>query len=70
MTDEKVLTTRELATRLKLDPKKLRALLREMGKGAKGDRYEFRETDLPKLIAAIKDHAKSAKKQGGKHEKN
>jgi len=62
MADEKVFTTKELAARLKMKPKSLRALLRGIGKGAKGERYQFHEKDVAKLIAAIKE-AKAAKKE-------
>ena len=64
MTDEaKTLGTNELAAKLKMKPKALRALLRDMGKGAKGEHYEWKERDLPKLVAAIKEHKKAAKKE-------
>jgi len=62
MSDEtKTLGTRELAAKLKLDPKHLRALLRGIGKGAKGQHYQWKENDLPKLIAAIKTAKKEVK---------
>jgi hypothetical protein len=54
--EAKTLGTAEVAKRLKISPKDLRAHLRSVGKGAKGERYEFHEKDLPKLIAAIKEH--------------
>jgi len=53
---EELLTSKEVAKRLKLDPKALRKCLRRMGKGAKGKKYEFTEKDIPKLSAAIKEH--------------
>jgi hypothetical protein len=57
MADEKVLTTTEIAAKLKLDPKRLRAIMRANGVHApKSGRYQFHEKDLPKLIASIKDH--------------
>lgn len=56
MTDEaKTLTTAQLAARLKMKPKALRAALRSIGKGAKGKRYTFKDADVPKLRAAIKE---------------
>lgn len=57
------LTTREVAAKLKIDPKTLRKHLRAIRGKSPGVRYEFHEKDLPKLIAAIKEHeSKPAKK--------
>jgi hypothetical protein len=76
----KMVGTKELATRLKLDPKELRALLRKISGKAPGVRYEWKESDpflkkLPVLIADRKlreqkivksEPVKKAKKEGGK----
>ena len=56
MTEQaKTLTTAQLAARLKMRPKQLRASLRNLGKGAKGKRYEFTDADVAKIRAAIKE---------------
>ena len=62
MSDEaKTFTTAEVAAKLKLDPKRLRAIMRANGMHApKSGRYTFTEKDIVKLTAAIKD-AKPAK---------
>ena len=61
MTDEeKTLGTKELAAKLKLDPKTLRKHLRAILGKAPGERYAWRENSaaLPKLIAAIREAEK------------
>lgn len=56
MTDEaKTLTTAQLAARLKMKPKALRAALRSIGHGSKGKRYTFTQADVAKIRAAIKE---------------
>ena len=62
----KMLGTKEVAARLKLDPKELRALLRKISGKAPGVRYEWKQNDpflrkLPQLIKA----ANTATKDGG-----
>jgi hypothetical protein len=57
MPDEKVLTTTEIAAKLKLDPKRLRAIMRANGMHApKSGRYQFHEKDFTKLSTAVKEH--------------
>jgi phage antirepressor YoqD-like protein len=51
------LGTKEVAKQLKIDPKRLRAIMRANGMHApKSGRYEFHEKDIAKLSAAIKEH--------------
>lgn len=59
-TIDATLTTTQLAARLKLKPKQLRAALRSIGKGSKGKRYTFKGEDVAKIRAAIREanHAK------------
>jgi len=57
MADEKILTTTEVAAKLKLDPKRLRAIMRANGMHApKSGRYVFHEKDVAKLSATVKEH--------------
>jgi phage antirepressor YoqD-like protein len=55
MTDtKKTLSTSEVAKTLKIDSKKLRKILRSQASKANGGaRYEFKESDLPKLREMI-----------------
>ena len=59
------MSTREIAKQLKLDPKRLRAVLRTIGKGSGGKNYQLTAAD----VAAVKKHiaaeepAKKAKKK-------
>ena len=47
MSDEKILKTTEIAAKLKLDPKRLRAIMRANGMHApKSGRYQFHEKDM------------------------
>jgi hypothetical protein len=59
----------EIAALLKIDPKRLRQIIREHSAKTKTEgRYEFKESDVPKLRELIDEHtrneeqAKAAKK--------
>lgn len=56
MGDDQMLSAREVATKLKMEPKKLRAILHSMGEGSKRQHYGFHEKDVPRLVAAVKEH--------------
>jgi len=47
--EKTTLSTADVAKALKIEPKRLRALLRSAGKGAKGERYSFTDADIPAL---------------------
>ena len=54
---DKILGTKEVAARLKIEPRALRALLRKINGKATGERYEWKASDpflkkLPELIKA------------------
>jgi hypothetical protein len=53
-----MLGTKEVAARLKIEPRLLRVVLRSLGKGTGGDRYQWKENDpfLAKLPALVADH--------------
>ena len=54
---KKVLSTSDVAKALKIDAKQFRKLLRsKASKANEGKRYEFRESDLPKLREMIAAH--------------
>jgi hypothetical protein len=58
MSDEtKMLGTKEVAAKLKITPKELRAHLRRINGKSPGERYEWKESDpfLKKLPALIKE---------------
>jgi hypothetical protein len=65
---EGMLGTKDVAARLKVEPRLLRVVLRSLGKGTGGERYAWKENDpfLAKLPALIAEHkskeAKAAKK--------
>jgi hypothetical protein len=68
---ETLLGTKEVAARLKIEPRALRALLRKINGKATGERYEWKASDpflkkLPDLIKAEEakatEKAKPAKK--------
>lgn len=66
MTDEKkMLGTRELGAKFKIDPKQLRAIIREANGKAPGKRYEWAADDafLKKLPQLIKAHGAAKGKQ-------
>src|SRR5690349_9306628 len=65
--EEKVLGSKEMAARLKIEPRALRVILRAEGKGTGGERYEFHEKDVPRLAALVKEH--EAKRQEAAAEK-
>jgi hypothetical protein len=57
MTAAKTLSTAEVAKALKIEPKQFRKLLRsKASKANAGARYEFKESDLPKLREMIAAH--------------
>jgi hypothetical protein len=52
--EKEVIGTAEVAKRLKIDPKQLRKVLRSQASKANGGaRYEFTESDVPKLRKLI-----------------
>lgn len=56
----KTLTTADVSKALKIDSKKLRKILRSLASKANGGkRYEFKESDLPKLREMIAEHTRS-----------
>jgi hypothetical protein len=64
---EGMLGTKEVAARLKVEARYLRVVLRSLGKGTGGERYQWKENDqflakLPALIAEHKSKAEAAKK--------
>jgi hypothetical protein len=66
---EQMLSAKDVAAKLKLDPKRFRALLRKInGKSNKGARYEWKASDplLQKLPQLIK--AQEEKENGSKEE--
>jgi hypothetical protein len=65
---EGMLGTREVAAKMKIEPRLLRVVLRSLGKGTGGERYQWKENDpflakLPALIAEHKSKAEVAKKE-------
>jgi hypothetical protein len=64
---EGMLGTREIAAKLNIEPRYLRVVLRSLGKGTGGERYQWKENDpfiakLPTLIAEDKSKANGAAK--------
>jgi hypothetical protein len=57
---EGMLGTAEMAKLLKIEPRKLRVILRASGHGTGGERYMWKEADLPKLAAMVKKHEDAA----------
>lgn len=56
----KTLTTADVSKALKIDAKQFRKVLRtHASKANGGKRYEFKESDLPKLREMIAEHARS-----------
>jgi phage antirepressor YoqD-like protein len=56
----KTLSTGDVAKALKIDAKQFRKILRSQASKANGGkRYEFKESDLPKLREMIAEHARS-----------
>ena len=56
----KTLTTSEVSKALKIDAKQFRKILRsQASKPNGGVRYEFRESDLPKLRDMVAEHTRS-----------
>ena len=73
MTDKKepkMITVKELAARYKMEPRRLRVILRSTGMRAKDGRYEWKEGDafLKKLPDIIKEYeaGETAKKAAKK----
>jgi hypothetical protein len=65
---EGMLGTKEVAAKLKIEPRYLRVVLRSLGKGTGGERYQWKENDpfiakLPALIAEHKSKAEAAAKE-------
>jgi len=65
--EPKILGTREVAAKLKLDPKTLRKHLRAIRGKATGQHYEWKENDpflkkLPALIKAQEERESASKK--------
>ncbi len=65
---EGMLGTREVATKLRVEPRFLRVVLRSLGKGTGDERYQWKENDpflakLPALVADYRAKAEAAKKQ-------
>lgn len=66
-----ILGPKEVAARLKIEPRVLRAMLRKISGKAPGERYEWKASDpflkkLPELIKAEQAKAESAKKPAKK----
>ena len=56
----KTLTTSEVSKALKIDAKQFRKILRsQASKPNGGARYEFKESDLPKLRDMVAEHTRS-----------
>jgi phage antirepressor YoqD-like protein len=62
--EAKTVTVNDLATKLKIEPKRLRAILRSNGMSAKDGRYEWKHDDavLDKIAHMIVEERKKAKK--------
>ena len=56
-----MLGTGEVAKLLKLEPRKLRVILRASGRGTGGERYMWKESDLHKLEAMVKNYEEDQK---------
>jgi phage antirepressor YoqD-like protein len=58
--EAEMLHTADVAKLLKIDSKKLRKILRSQASKANGGaRYEFKDSDLPKLREMIAEHTRS-----------
>jgi hypothetical protein len=71
-TTDEILGTKEVAAKLKIEPRMLRAMLRKINGKAPGERYEWKASDpflkkLPEMIKA--EQAKEAKAKEKKTEK-
>jgi hypothetical protein len=71
METEKMLGTKEVAARLKIETRYLRAMLRKIHGKAPGERYEWKPSDpflkkLPDLIKAEEKKAEAAKAKASK----
>ena len=51
-----MLATAEVAAKLKMEPRKLRVILRASGHGSNGERYLWKEGDLHKVEAMVKKY--------------
>lgn len=65
-TEDTMIGTKEVAARLKIEPRYLRAMLRKISGKAPGQRYEWKPNDpflkkLPELIKAEEKKAEAAK---------
>ena len=56
-----MLGSKEMAKKLGLEPRKLRIILRASGHGSSGERYAWKEGDLPKLAAMVKKYEEEQK---------
>lgn len=65
---EGMIGTKEVAARLKIEPRYLRVVLRSLGKGTGGERYQWKENDpfLAKLPALIAEHKRKAAEEKDK----
>lgn len=68
MSEETTLSAKEVAAKLKMEPKRFRALLRKINGKAPGERYAFKPTNpflkkLLQLIKAQEEKEASAKKK-------
>ena len=67
MAEAKIITVKELAARHKMEPRRLRVILRSTGMRAKDGKYEWKENDafLKKLPDIIKnfEHGEEEKKK-------
>lgn len=66
MTDTEMIGTKEVAARLKIEPRYLRMMLRKISGKAPGERYQWKPGDpflkkLPALIKAEEEKAEAAK---------
>ena len=63
--EPKIVTVKELAARHKMEPRRLRVILRSTGMRAKDGRYEWKEGDafLKKLPDIIKEYAAGEEKK-------
>ena len=71
---EEMLGTKEVAARLKIEPRELRAMLRKINGKAPGERYEWKSSDpflkkLPELIKAEQTKAADEKSRTSKQAK-
>ena len=63
--EAQIVTVRDLATKLKIEPKRLRAIMRANGMQAKDGRYEWKQDDaaLDKIAHMIVEERKKVAKK-------